>query len=124
MQIKHAKVSGLANPADPALVGGEDWDDAHAITGARFVGKFRVVRPSGGVQYLTNVFGCNPTIYDYDNNEVWVTMTELVGVADADIYVLCPLEWYENTSVFIKGKYQYAGASYPLGLGVIQVTRS
>lgn len=28
---KHAKTSGLANPADPALVGGADWDADHAV---------------------------------------------------------------------------------------------
>ena len=31
MTITHLKVSGLPNPADPAKVGGEDWDDAHVI---------------------------------------------------------------------------------------------
>lgn len=35
MQINHQKVSGVANPTDPTKVGGEDWDDAHAITGPR-----------------------------------------------------------------------------------------
>lgn len=30
MAIRHAKISGVANPGDPTLVGGEDWDDDHA----------------------------------------------------------------------------------------------
>ncbi|MBI2278203.1 MAG: hypothetical protein HYU74_12685 [Dechloromonas sp.] len=35
MEIKHQKVSGVANPTDPAKVGGGHWDEAHAITGPR-----------------------------------------------------------------------------------------
>lgn len=31
MTITHSKVSGIANPADPTKVGGEDWDAAHVI---------------------------------------------------------------------------------------------
>lgn len=35
MNITHAKVSGEPNPADPAKIGGEDWDDPHVVTGLR-----------------------------------------------------------------------------------------
>lgn len=38
MAITHAKVSGLTNPADPDLVGGEDWDDPHVVTGSALIG--------------------------------------------------------------------------------------
>ena len=38
MIVTHAKVSGIANPADPDLVGGEDWDDPHVVTGPVLVG--------------------------------------------------------------------------------------
>lgn len=31
LKVNHAKVSGLTNPVDPAVVGGEDWDDDHAL---------------------------------------------------------------------------------------------
>lgn len=31
MPITHAKVSGEANPGDPGIIGGEDWDDAHDV---------------------------------------------------------------------------------------------
>lgn len=34
MTITHAKVSGLTNPADPDLVGGEDWDAEHVVADA------------------------------------------------------------------------------------------
>jgi hypothetical protein len=37
MAITHAKVSGLTNPTDPNLVGGEDWDADHVIAGAALV---------------------------------------------------------------------------------------
>ena len=37
MAIRHAKVSGLANPGDPSLLGGEDWDDPHVVTGVALV---------------------------------------------------------------------------------------
>lgn len=30
--VRHTKVSGLPNPADPSLVGGEDWDSLHDVT--------------------------------------------------------------------------------------------
>jgi hypothetical protein len=30
--VRHSKVSGVPNPADPTLVGGEDWDDDHDVT--------------------------------------------------------------------------------------------
>lgn len=30
--IRHSKISGIANPIDPTLVGGEDWDAAHDVT--------------------------------------------------------------------------------------------
>lgn len=38
MIITHAKVSGIANPSDPDLVGGEDWDAEHVVSGPVLVG--------------------------------------------------------------------------------------
>lgn len=32
-RVRHAKASGVPNPADPSLVGGADWDADHTITG-------------------------------------------------------------------------------------------
>lgn len=37
MGITHAKVSGLTNPTDPDMVGGEDWDADHVIGGPAVV---------------------------------------------------------------------------------------
>lgn len=37
MQVKHAKVSGIANPPDPTVVGGGDWDANHTLTGTRIL---------------------------------------------------------------------------------------
>ena len=48
MAIRHAKVSGLTNPADPDLVGGEDWDEPHVITGAALVGVANLRLTTGG----------------------------------------------------------------------------
>ena len=48
MAIRHAKVSGLANPGDPSLLGGEDWDEPHVITGAALVGVANLRLTTGG----------------------------------------------------------------------------
>jgi hypothetical protein len=48
MGITHAKVSGLSNPADPDLVGGEDWDDDHVIMGPALLGMSRIRLTTGG----------------------------------------------------------------------------
>lgn len=48
MGITHAKVSGVANPADPDLVGGADWDDEHVITGPLLVGVGHIKLTEGG----------------------------------------------------------------------------
>lgn len=48
MIVTHAKVSGLANPANPDLVGGEDWDEPHAITGVALVGVANLRLTTGG----------------------------------------------------------------------------
>lgn len=48
MIITHAKVSGLTNPADPDLVGGEDWDDDHVINGSALVNVCSIVLTTGG----------------------------------------------------------------------------
>lgn len=48
MIVTHAKVSGLTNPTDPDLVGGEDWDDPHVVTGAQLVGLSSIWLTTGG----------------------------------------------------------------------------
>lgn len=48
MAITHAKVSGLANPVDPDLIGGDDWDAAHVVTGSVLVGSARIQFATGG----------------------------------------------------------------------------
>ena len=48
MGITHAKVSGLTNPPDPDLVGGEDWDDDHVVTGPRVLDCFVVFITAAG----------------------------------------------------------------------------
>lgn len=48
MAITHAKVSGLTNPADPDLVGGEDWDASHVVLGAALVGAAQLRLTTGG----------------------------------------------------------------------------
>lgn len=48
MAIIHAKVSGLTNPADPDLVGGEDWDAPHSVTGPVAVGAAWISFSTGG----------------------------------------------------------------------------
>lgn len=48
MEITHAKVSGLTNPADPDLVGGEDWDAEHVILGSALVGVASLRLTTGG----------------------------------------------------------------------------
>ncbi len=57
MAIRHAKVSGLTNPADPDLVGGEDWDDPHVITGPALVGVALLRLTSGGAILSQNSAG-------------------------------------------------------------------
>lgn len=48
MAIRHAKVSGLTNPADPDLVGGEDWDASHVVLGTSLVGAAQLRLTTGG----------------------------------------------------------------------------
>ena len=48
MGITHAKVSGLANPANPNLIGGEDWDGLHVITGPSLVAVGYIKLTEGG----------------------------------------------------------------------------
>jgi hypothetical protein len=57
MAIRHAKVSGLTNPADPDLVGGEDWDDPHVIDGPALVGVALLRLTSGGAILSQNSAG-------------------------------------------------------------------
>jgi hypothetical protein len=48
MTIKHARLSGVANPADPDLFGGEDWDADHEQTGPVAVGAAWISFATGG----------------------------------------------------------------------------
>lgn len=48
MGIVHAKLSGITNPADPDLVGGEDWDADHLIVGPALVGVAQILLTTGG----------------------------------------------------------------------------
>lgn len=48
MAITHAKVSGLTNPADPDLVGGEDWDADHVVTGMSLINACGIVLTTAG----------------------------------------------------------------------------
>lgn len=48
MIVTHAKVSGLTNPTDPDLVGGEDWDADHVIAGPALINACRLVLTTGG----------------------------------------------------------------------------
>ncbi len=48
MRITHAKVSGLSNPSDPTLVGGEDWDAEHVFNGPTLVNACDLVLTTGG----------------------------------------------------------------------------
>lgn len=57
MAIRHAKVSGLTNPADPDLVGGEDWDADHVIDGPALVGVALLRLTSGGAIQSQNSAG-------------------------------------------------------------------
>lgn len=36
VSVTHSKVSGKSNPADGSIVGGEDWDDEHVVSGIPF----------------------------------------------------------------------------------------
>ena len=57
MAIRHAKVSGLANPGDPSLLGGEDWDEPHVITGVALVGVANLRLTTGGAILSQNSAG-------------------------------------------------------------------
>lgn len=57
MAITHAKVSGLNNPADPDLVGGEDWDASHVVTGAAVPAVARLRLTTGGAILSTIATG-------------------------------------------------------------------
>lgn len=48
MTITHDKVSGLTNPADPDLIGGEDWDAPHVVLGPALIGMSRMRITTGG----------------------------------------------------------------------------
>lgn len=47
MPIHHAKTSGIPN-GDPALVGGEDWDDPHVVSGPAVVDLVSLWLTTGG----------------------------------------------------------------------------
>lgn len=47
MEITHNKVSGIPN-GDPAAVGGEDWDEPHAISGPAVVDTVSLWLTTGG----------------------------------------------------------------------------
>ena len=57
MEITHLKVSGLANPGDPSLLGGEDWDEPHVITGVALVGVANLRLTTGGAILSQNSAG-------------------------------------------------------------------
>ena len=57
MVITHEKVSGLTNPTNPDLVGGEDWDAAHVISGPQLVGVALLRLTSGGAILSQNSAG-------------------------------------------------------------------
>lgn len=48
MVITHAKVSGLTNPADLDLVGGEDWDADHVVTGMSLINACGIILTTAG----------------------------------------------------------------------------
>lgn len=49
MIITHTKVSGETNPVDPAIIGGEDWDDPHTISGPHVVAATEIALGTAGV---------------------------------------------------------------------------
>lgn len=81
MNITHAKVSGLTNPTDPDLIGGEDWDAGHVVSGPVLVGVAQLVLTSGGAilsqsssgfsstfsKTGTGTYRANYTAADYNN---------------------------------------------------------
>ena len=50
MAVKHAKTSGKTNPADPTIVGGQDWDAAHTTEGA-----VELLIDGGGIAITTGI---------------------------------------------------------------------
>lgn len=56
MAITHAKVSGLTNPSDPDLAGGEDWDAPHVVTGMALIGASSIVLTTAGA-ILSQAYG-------------------------------------------------------------------
>lgn len=82
MGITHAKISGLTNPADPDLVGGEDWDADHLIYGSGLVGSARLQLTTGGAinsetfaglgtgfsKTGTGTYRTDYSLADYDNS--------------------------------------------------------
>ena len=62
--IKHAKVSASGAPADPDLVGGDDWNDDHVISGSRIEFSAHVRMASDAIDYSLREQGSTLTYID------------------------------------------------------------
>jgi len=96
MLIKHAKVSGIANPADPAIVGGEDWDDAHVLTGFQLIGAFSV-RRFEGVVTVPQSLGITVNNIIGGGGSFAVTVPEMIGGSTTDVWISSPPQFNPNT---------------------------
>lgn len=97
MQVTHSKVSGIPNPGDPTIVGGEDWDDPHTITGWVFLGAVTVAKSAGSPATVNGYVGiATPAVYDYDDNHIWLTVNEL-SVPITDWYAQADAVTYNSS---------------------------
>lgn len=133
MTITHAKVSGLTNPADPDLVGGEDWDDPHIITGPAIVGVALLTLTEGGAILSQAVSGFSSSFskigtgtyrayYDpskYDNADP-IVIASLSYTPSAAASVRWTLE-NDGDDYLLLQTIDDAGAAFNLGVGYLTV---
>ena len=84
MLITHSKVSEAADPVDTSLVGASDWNDGHAVSGARHILSIGFTR-SGGSLYVpdgvTVEQAPSPGLHDY---EYKILVDELIYPVDSN----------------------------------------
>ena len=103
MIITHTKVSGETNPVDPGIVGGEDWDDPHTISGPYIVAATEIALGTAGVitwqasdDFATLVTFAKTDVGEYSCDTLPV---DLVGMVFATCTDESDVHYDVNTSI-------------------------
>ena len=133
MAITHAKVSGLTNPDDTDLVGGEDWDEPHVVSGPAIVGVALLTLTEGGaiLSQASSGFassfskigtGMYRAYYDPSsyNNDDPIVIASLSYTPSASASVRWTLE-NDGDDYLLLQTIDNTGAAFNLGVGYLTV---